>query len=197
MSRSTGGDLCLTVRRADGREKGWERDTMASRLSRTAPMASLAPPPQEAAWSLSESDFRELDYTHVGDFDSSWLAPNRVDWLEPLRPHVKMVEPSRADAWVGRNTFVHVHPDQLGPALPAISEALKAQHTDTRVSVLLSAESLEALGWKARLLAEGFRWVHSLTPSTASAVDWDGLEIPLPDVLHLYSIGERECRAKD
>ena len=193
-SRAAGEELCVTVRELSG--AGGERSTTARRVARSCPAptdpSALAP----AKWSLTESDFRELDYTYAGDFDSCWLPPERADWLEPIRDHVRVAEPLRPEAWVGRNTFVHVPMKPLLAALPAIGEALGREHSDTRVSVLVSSSDLEASLLSGRLAAAGFEHVHKVAASATHVIGWDGEQLRLPHDLHLYSAGVRECRAE-
>ena len=191
-SRAVGEILAVTVSGEDGSSLG-QRDTIASRLSRSPPSACSPRAPCEATWSLSETAFRELDYTHVGDFDSTWLAPRRVNWLEPLRPHERVSRPLEAASWRGRNTFVHAHPELVGKALPAMSEALREAYSGTRVSVLLSELSLRDSDLGGRLSRAGFTVAHVVRASEGRAVGWDGELLCLPCDLRLFSCGEREC----
>jgi hypothetical protein len=104
---------------------------------------------------ISQVDFRELDYTHAGDFDSAWLAPRRINWLKSLHSHGCVERPLEAASWRGRNTFVQVHPELVAEALPFMAEAVREENSDTRVSVLLSAHSLESTDMRLRLAEAG------------------------------------------
>ena len=114
-----------------------------------------------AAWSLSESDFREIDYSFAGDYDQIWVEAGARDWLAPLRAR-EVMTPSTAvcaESWRDRNTFVHVRDDALTEVLPQIRTALRESAGGTRLTVAISEGDDVLL---ARLCALGFRRVMAM-----------------------------------
>jgi len=147
-----------------------------------------------ANWSLSESDFREIDYSHAGDYDQCMLERGARDWLESLRARVVLThdDAKRADAWRGRNTFVHVRDDALRASLTSIRDALRSSSGDTRVTVAISVGDDPLL---AELGAMGFRRVMSLQAAHTRVLAADGSMARMSSDLLIMAAGERECRA--
>ena len=110
-----------------------------------------------AGWSLSESDFREVEYTYAGDYDQVWTGAGVPDYLAVIRPHTHVECPGRGASWRGHNSFVHVQPRHVRAAVPAMAEALQTVAAGTRISLVLpvrDADPSSSLG--AMLAAAGF-----------------------------------------
>ena len=145
-----------------------------------------------AAWSLSESDFREIDYSFAGDYDQIWVEAGARDWLAPLRAR-EVMTPSTAvcaESWRDRNTFVHVRDDALTEVLPQIRTALRESAGGTRLTVAISEGDDVLL---ARLCALGFRRVMAIRAAEARVVLPDGSPARMAADLLIMAAGEREC----
>ena len=141
----------------------------STEVARTCPRREATTRAAASAWSLSESDFRELDYTHAGDFDQWWTPSGAPCWLSTLRDARAVVEPRGVSSWLGHNTFVHVSPSELAAVLPTIRAALATHRGRARVTVLVGRASGDtvAVGERAgdgellELLAAGFAPVRT------------------------------------
>ena len=146
-----------------------------------------------SVWSLSESDFRELDYTHAGDFDQSWVSADALDWITPMRPCTRLgldddaFAPAAA-SFVGRNTFVHVTPARLERAASEMVLAHKSFPDTTRITVVVGAS--EERSWSARGFARSWRW----SAQHVRVTDVVGNAARLPSDAVAMSIGRRSCR---
>ena len=139
-SEAAGEDVSVTIR-FDGSSESPERSTVASRLRRGQGVGDDSRPNMQ--WSLQESDFRELDLTHAGDFTQQWREEGSPDWLSVLRPCKELNDQCSGAAWRGENTIVQVHPTRLRQALPALRAAL-SEGTSTRVTIVLEETSSAA-----------------------------------------------------
>jgi hypothetical protein len=166
-------------------------------------IAAVATPSPEqpcrapAEWSFTESDFREVDYSHAGDYDQCWLEAGAHDWLASLRARRVLTArmATSEEAWRGHNTFVHVRDDALGDALPAIRSALEASCGDTRVTAAISVRDYSSA--LVELCALGFRRVMTFRPAETRVLSADASLARLDSEVVIMAAGERECRAGD
>lgn len=169
---------------------GVERSTTRSRLrpAEAATRSNFA----EASWALSESDFREVDLSHAGDFEQIALAQGRCDWLPELRPR-RVLSPSEAadaSSWLDVSSFVHVAGADLWPLLPAMSDALSVEGGGARIVVAVDDDD-EAL--RDAVSKAGFERLCTFREHETRAVDGDGAECRLRCDLHVYAAGRRVC----
>ena len=139
------------------------------------------------SWSLTEPDFRELDYTHAGGYDSVVIHSDAPNWPARLRPcrHVNLETLSTAassDAF--ENTLIHLPGEAEGEAVRRICKL--ARGFTSRVTVIVDAR------WTDVLEQHGFRRVLSWAKG-ARVVDGDRVERQLSDRAVAFSIGHREC----
>ena len=179
-------------------ESGAERHTVGGRLMAEDSHTADSSPPAEidgairgglmvsvpsAGWSLSESDFREVEYTYAGDYDQVWTGAGVPDYLAVIRPHTHVECPGRGASWRGHNSFVHVQPRHVRAAVPAMAEALQTEAAGTRISLVLpvrDADPSSSLG--AMLAAAGFEQVCRFAARQTVAVGrWPGRRLePAP-----------------
>ena len=177
-----------------------ERDTVVGRTCpRASPLPCVAP---AAAWGLTETSFRELDYTHAGDFDQWWAPEGTARWLSVLRDARAVGCVTDVSSWLGHNTFVHVSPGELSEALPTIRAALATLGGRARVAVVIGRASVGgggaasvAAGSRAgdgellELLEAGFQPVHTFAAGESCA-ELDGHTLALDhDLVALHAGG--------
>ena len=190
-------------------ESGAERHTVGGRLMAEDSHTADSSPPAEidgairgglmvsvpsAGWSLSESDFREVEYTYAGDYDQVWTGAGVPDYLAVIRPHTHVECPGRGASWRGHNSFVHVQPRHVRAAVPAMAEALQTEAAGTRISLVLpvrDADPSSSLG--AMLAAAGFEQVCRFAARQTVAVGLGGALSQLPSDVVVLAAGRREC----
>ena len=96
----------------------------------------ITPPPAgsgEAAW-------REIYYSHVGEFTQCVLEPGAPWWLAAMH-HRPPRAPEELDrAWLeGKNTYLLCSPSRLAERWEEIERALASDDRGTRVTILLPA----------------------------------------------------------
>ena len=111
---------------------------------------------------IGEADFRELYYSQAGGYQQQWVEQGAPDWLARLRRR-RVVDGSRAEALVGRNTYIEVGDEALEAALPALVRALERGGAGTRVTVV-SSDAMEA-----RLQRAGFEPLCRLSAEDGTA----------------------------
>ena len=148
--------------------------------------------PPGVGWSLSEEDFRELDYTHAGGYDQSWVGMGGVAWPATVRASQGVSTPGEARGWLDRTSLVHVGPAALRAALPAMAEALRVEGCSTRVTVVVGAS--EAEGELApELEGAGFRPLFRLRACERRVLGPEGEPSRLARDAVVLCAGVRRC----
>ena len=140
-----------------------------------------------AHWSIVESDFRELDYTHAGGYDSVVIHGDAPNWSARLRP-CHRVELNSLSAGAGtrtfENTLIHLPGEGESQAVERVCK-LSTKFTG-RVTVIVDAR------WAHQLEAHGFRRVLSWAKGTR-VLNGDRAHGELGRRAVALSIGCREC----
>ena len=152
-----------------------------------APASERRTPDESGArWSLTESDFRELDYTHAGSYDRAVIFGDAPNWSARLRSCRRLHRDAlqSSEQWHGRNTLVHLPGALVARDVARVSESLR----HGRITVVASEP--EEVGI---LVEAGFRRVMTwaaghgvITGGSRSTTRLQGPAIAL-------SFGRREC----
>jgi hypothetical protein len=144
-------------------------------------------------WSLGESDFRELDYTHAGSYDRVFILGQAPNWSARLRSCRRreplawtLDDPSVTDpsTWRGQNTFVHMPGIQVASRLARLTADFPA---GSRVTAIVSDATEVGI-----LVDAGFRRVAAW-PTGFGVVGSEGEEQRLLEPAVALSFGRREC----
>ena len=141
----------------------------------------------DSVWSLIESDFRELDYTHAGGYDRALVHGQAPNWSARLRPCQRvlpqaLIEPAE---WSGHNTFVHV-PDYGREEWARRLASLAPRCESARLTVLIRVDQVPFLE------AAGFRRVCSWHAGRAVMGGVERLPTPLQRETVALAYGRRE-----
>ena len=142
---------------------------------------------ESGRWSLTETDFRELDYTHAGCYDTAVLhgdAPNWTARLHPCRRVDLQSSIGLGKLRAGENTLIHLPGDGEAAAIRQLCEA--AMGLSGRVTIITDER------WSHKLEQHGFRRVLSWSAGT-QVLGGERHESPLPRGAAAFSIGHREC----
>jgi hypothetical protein len=115
-------------------------------------------------WGLQESDFREIEYSHMGDFDGSVIDEGAPDWLGSVREAPCWRRQVLGGELKGKNTYVHCKLGRLKKLLPILIAALA--HRGTRITVV-APECPEA-AWAKQLATAGFSALEGCGAWTAA-----------------------------
>ena len=111
-------------------------------------------------WLLNESEFRELDYTHAGGYDSVVIHDDAPNWSARLRPcrRVGLDSLSAGASGTLENTLIHLPGEGDGQAVRRVCQL--AKDLTSRVTVIVDAQ------WVNVLEQHGFRRVLSWAKDT-------------------------------
>ena len=142
------------------------------------------------AWSLCESDFRELEYTHAGGYSRTVIHPEAPNWTARLRtcPRLPRARVKGDASWGQHNTLVHVPGTEEGHTVASLVRVARAGGFESGGRVTLIAGS----HWRAQLEAAGFRSVMHWEAGSY-VLDADRSVARLPRRMEAFSAGWREC----
>ena len=142
-----------------------------------------------ARWSLDESQFRELDYTHAGCYDQVVIhgdAPNWSARLLPCRRRPRHELRRSGSSWEGHNTLIHLPGEGEGEAVADLCRRA-ASGSIGRVTVIVDYR------WATRLESAGFRCVMRWESHQGGVIDGERHEANLRRAAVALCYGRREC----
>ena len=179
-------------------ESGSTQSWDASSRCASATAAQWRPSPSAASlpvrlalsrWSLSDADFRELEYSHAGSYEQVVIHGSAPNWSARMRPCRRLARDSiQASRQLrGFNTFVHLPGEGEGAIVTELCRLAAGDLDGGRVTALVDSR------WVGKLEAAGFRRVMSWRPEASSVLDEGREAARLQRAAVAMSLGRREC----